>query len=157
MQADIGRAAVQAVVFGDRDLKRYLLAEPQRAAEADHDARIGKCRYVRCAIGRGMGIELHRQAQMVEGPPDTPRCPKAINRPPRSERPLGASPASAPRLALYNQLRVPVDPGSAPEVSAQSEAEYPPEPASALSSPVGSLTLPRIARPSFDNGQCGTA
>ena len=69
MQADIGRAAVQAVVFGDRDLKRYLLAEPQRAAEADHDARIGKCRYVRCAIGRGMGIELHRQAQMVEGPP----------------------------------------------------------------------------------------
>ena len=23
MQADIGRAAVQAVVFGDRDLKRY--------------------------------------------------------------------------------------------------------------------------------------
>ena len=87
----------------------------------------------------------------------TPRCPKAINRPPRSESPLGASPASAPRLVLYNQRRVPVDPGSAPEVSPQSETEYPPEPAISLSSPVGSLTLPRIARPSFDNGQCGTA
>ena len=70
MQADIGRAAVQAVVFGDRDLKRYLLAEPQRAAEADHDARIGRVGATsECAIGRGMGIELHRQAQMVEGPP----------------------------------------------------------------------------------------
>ena len=69
MQADIGRAAVQAVIFGDRDLKRCLLAEPQRAAEAEHDARIGERRHIRCAIGRGMGIELHRQAQMVEGPP----------------------------------------------------------------------------------------
>ena len=37
MQADIGRATVQVVIFGDRDLKRRLLAEPQRAAEADHD------------------------------------------------------------------------------------------------------------------------
>ena len=69
MQADIGRAAVQAVVFGDRDLKRYLLAEPQRAAEADHDPRIGERRHIRCAVGRGMGIELHRQAQIVEGSP----------------------------------------------------------------------------------------
>ncbi len=48
MQADIGRAAVQAVIFGDRDPKR---------------------RHIRCAVGRGMGIELHRQAQMVERPP----------------------------------------------------------------------------------------
>ena len=39
MQADIGRPAVQAVVFGDRDLKRRLLAEPQRAAEAEHDGQ----------------------------------------------------------------------------------------------------------------------
>ena len=69
MQADIGRTAVQAVIFGDRDLKRRLLAEPQRAAEAEHDTRIGKRRHIRCAVGRGMGIELHRQAQMVEGPP----------------------------------------------------------------------------------------
>ena len=69
MQADIGRAAVQAVIFGNGDLKRRVLAEPQRAAEADHDARIGEWRHIRCAIGRGMGIDLRRQAQMVEGPP----------------------------------------------------------------------------------------
>ena len=69
MQADIGRAAVQAVIFGDRDFKRRMLAEPQRAAEADHDARIGKRRHIRCAVGRGMGIDLRRQAQMVECPP----------------------------------------------------------------------------------------
>ena len=89
---------------------------------------------------------------MLRGRQVTPRCPKAKKWPPRSESSLGASPASAPRLALYNQLREAVDPGSVPEVSAQGEAEYPPEPVSVLSSPVGSLTLPRIARPSFDNG-----
>ena len=50
MQADIGRAAVQAVIFGDPDFKRHMLAEPQRAAEADHDARIGKRRHIRCAL-----------------------------------------------------------------------------------------------------------
>ena len=69
MQADIGRAAVQAVIFGNGDLKRRVLAEPQRAAEADHDPRIGERRHIRCTIGRGMGIDLRRQAQMVEGPP----------------------------------------------------------------------------------------
>ena len=69
MQADIGRAAVQAVIFGNGDLKRRVLAEPQRAAEADHNARIGERRHIRCAIGRGMGIDLRRQAQMVEWPP----------------------------------------------------------------------------------------
>ena len=31
MQADIGCAAVQAVIFGNRDLKRRVPAEPQRA------------------------------------------------------------------------------------------------------------------------------
>ena len=41
MLADIGRAALQSVILGDRDLKRCLVAGPQRAAEADHDAGIG--------------------------------------------------------------------------------------------------------------------
>ena len=69
MQADIGRAAVQAVIFGNGDLKRRVPAEPHRAAEADHDAGIGERRHIRSAIGRGIGIDLRRQAQMVEGPP----------------------------------------------------------------------------------------
>ena len=69
MQANIGRTAVQAVIFGNRDLKRHVPAEPQRAAEADHDAGIGKRRHIRFAIGRGMGIDLRRQAQMAEEPP----------------------------------------------------------------------------------------
>ena len=92
MQADIGRAAVQAVVFGDRDLKRYLLAEPQRAAEADHDARIGKCRYVPPSVKSRIGpsrksfVRLSRRYQ--EARPFTlirgvSRCP-ASTRAPRS-------------------------------------------------------------------------
>ena len=62
VQADIGRAAVQAVIIGDRDLKRRLLAEPQRAAEADHDARLGgEWHHIRCAIGARNG---HRAAPL---------------------------------------------------------------------------------------------
>ena len=55
-------------------------------------------------------------------------------------------------LRRQGQAREAEDQGSAPEVSAQSDAEQPPEPARESSSPVGSFTLARTARPSFCSG-----
>ena len=71
------------------------------------------------------------------------------------EKLAGASPASAPKVAAYNQVRESADPGSAPEVSAQTDAAKPPEPASEFASPAGSVTLVRIAKPSFGKGHRG--
>ena len=69
MQADIGCSAVYAVIFGDGDFKRCALGEPQRTAQTDHDARVGERSHTRSAVGRGMSIELCRQAQTGQGPP----------------------------------------------------------------------------------------